>query len=61
MRSLGIFIEARTPTPVILNEIIHLRVGREPEKGLWALLAEPLGCGQVNYSQEYSPRSEGLS
>lgn len=42
MRGLGIFIEARTPTPVILNEIIHLRVGRAPEKGLWALLAEPL-------------------
>lgn len=34
MKGLGIFIEARTPTPVIFSEIIHLRAGRAPEKGL---------------------------
>lgn len=42
MGGLGIFIEARTPTPIILNEIIHLRVGRVSNKRLWTLLAELL-------------------
>lgn len=48
MRGLGIFIEARTPIPVILHEIIHLKVGRASEKGLWALVVNCCGCGQVN-------------
>lgn len=41
-QTIEIVIEARTPTPVTRRALIHLRVGRASEKGLWAHLAEPL-------------------
>lgn len=42
MGVLGIFVGAGIPIPVVLIELTHLEVGRPSEKGLWALLAEPL-------------------
>lgn len=42
MGVLGISIEARSPIPVTLRELIHLRVGGASEERLWALVAEPL-------------------
>ena len=59
MRGLGIFTEARTPTPVLLNEIIYLRVGRVPEKGYGLSWLSHCGCGWVNYSQCIAQGQEG--
>lgn len=60
MGRLEVFMEVRSLTLVIFNDIIHVGVGRASEKGLWALLVEPVWLWPGSLKSEYSPGSEGL-